>query len=306
MKLFYTLDDLSGRDVLDAGEELPARLAVIGCPIKHSKSPQMHQAVLNRLGKKMRYIRLEVPAGEFVTAVKRLRELEFIGANVTVPHKQAAWELANRKEDFALMTGAVNTLQFAEDDIFGYNTDGPGFVAAIRDVFSLDVKDLKIIVLGAAGGAGTAISYACARNGCESLVLANRTVEKAEELRDRLAPWFVDENRLSGAMDRLTIVDMKDARKLAAAVAEVDLIVNATSLGLDPFDPSPIQASWILPTHLVYDVLTHATRLQTEALDHGARVSDGLSMLLHQGALSFYRWFGVMPDISIMKRGLGL
>lgn len=306
MKPFYTLDDLSSREILDAGAVFPARLAVIGYPIKQSKSPQMQQAVLDRLKKNMRYIRVEATPDEFALAVERLRELDFIGANVTVPHKQAAWALSGRKEEFALMTGAVNTLRFVENDIFGFNTDGPGFVAAIREVFSMDVQDLKILILGAAGGAGTAIACACARNGCENLILANRTVEKAEKLKEKLEPFFVDENRLSGAMDRLSVVAMDDKKALADAVREVDLIVNATSLGLDPFDPSPIPSSWISPTHLVYDVLTHKTRFQTEAQERGARVSDGLSMLLHQGALAFSHWFGVTPDISIMKRGLGL
>lgn len=306
MKACYTFDDLSDRSILDDGALLPARLAVLGYPARHSKSPQMQQAALDARGEKMRYIRLEVTPEQFEPAIHRLRELDFVGCNVTVPHKQAACRIADKKDELSEATGAVNTLQFAEGKIYGFNTDGPGFVAAIRDAFSLDVRDLRIVLLGAAGGAGTAIAHACARNGCECLVLANRTLEKAEMLKKKLAPLFIDENRLSGATDRLYALPLSENSQLAAAVREADLIVNATSLGLDPFDPSPVPASWIQPSHLIFDTLTHDTRLQADGIERGARVSNGFPMLIQQGALSFSRWFGGAADLNAMRRALNL
>lgn len=306
MKDCYTFDDLADRELLDQGSDLPARLAIIGYPAKQSKSPQMQQAALDARGEKMRYIRLELTPDQFSDGVDRLRELGFLGANITYPHKQAAFAKSDKRDKLATATGAVNTLSFAEDGIYGFNTDGPGFVAAIRDTYFLDVRDLKILLLGAAGGAGTSIAYTCAHQNCERLILVNRTLSKAQELERKLSPLFIDENRLSGANDRLTALELSESKALAEAVRDADIIVNATSLGLAPLDPSPIPSNWILPTHIVFDTVTRKTRLQADAAERGARVTNGLPMLVHQGALSFSHWFEADPDISAMKRALAL
>lgn len=304
MKDFYTFDDLSDRALLDEGSDLPARLAIIGYPARQSKSPQMQQAALDSLGKKIRYIRLELSPEEFSRGVDRLADLGFVGANVTYPHKQAAFKKVNQADTLSQQTGAVNTLLFNEGQIYGFNTDGPGFAAAIRDTYFLDIRDLRIVLLGAAGGAGTSIAFTCASNHCERLILANRTLEKALTLEKQLAPCFIDENRLSGAADRLTSITLSDNKALEEAIREADIIVNATSLGLSPLDPSPIPASWILPSHIVFDTVTQSTQLQSDAISQGARVTNGVPMLIHQGALSFKHWFHTEPDLQAMKNAL--
>lgn len=305
MKPYYTLADLLDEGhPFDAGESVPAKLAVIGFPIAHSKSPAMQQAALDAAGIRARYIRIQASPEEFGEVVRLLRERGFTGANVTVPHKQAACSLCNDTDALSRVTGSVNTLVFQKDgSVSGFNTDGPGFARAIREEFSVDLRDLKVALLGSCGGAGLALAYTCAMQRCERLTLAGRSEEKLQKLKNRLSSFFIDEHRLEGASDRLA-AHQNNTPRFNAAVEDADLIVNATSLGLKPTDPSPVPPALLSAHHLVYDLQTHDDAFQMEARFQGARVSNGLSMLVHQGALSFERWFGVKPDISAMRRAL--
>src|SRR6478609_1006738 len=156
MKEVYTLEDLTTRDLLDAGSNNPARLAVIGHPVAHSASPRMHQAALDELGNDLRYIRLDIEPGQVGEAFNRMRALGFIGCNVTVPHKLEAMEHCEVHPDAKLL-GAVNTIRFDDDAIRGFNTDGPGFARAIEDEFDVEFASLKVAIAGAGGGAGQAI-----------------------------------------------------------------------------------------------------------------------------------------------------
>ena len=306
MKPFYTLEDLESREKLDRGCTVPARLAVIGCPIAHSKSPQMQNAALKAmgLGEKMRYIRLQLQPDELAVGLARLQDLGFLGCNVTVPYKTQAFELADECDGFSQKVGAVNTLRFLDGQVRGSNTDGPGFVAAIRQQFSLDVGDLKIVLLGAGGGAGLAVAHACVAAGCEQLVLVNRTVSKTMALAKTLRGEFSEETRLSAISERLSVIGFEEKVKLEAAVKEADLIVNATSLGLSSLDESPLPASFLLPSHVIFDLITHSTKLLEEGEARGARVSDGCSMLVAQGALSLASWVGRKPDVWVMEKAL--
>lgn len=307
MKDYYTLADLGDRSIIDEGADMPARLAVIGYPIRHSKSPQMQQAALDASGKKIRYIRVEAAPEEFDAVVDALCKLGFIGANVTVPHKPAAARLCDSLDALSKATGSVNTLVFPTQDagMLGFNTDGPGFTAAIRDEFGVDIRDMKVLLLGACGGAGTALAYTCAMNRCEKLVLVDLPGPRLEELKKELLPSFIDERRLEGTSDRIRVYEFGSS-KLEEVFSDTDLIVNATSLGLKPTDPSPVPGRDILPYHLVFDLQTHKSALQAEAAAQGARASNGLSMLLHQGALSYGCWFGEAPDLRVMKAALGI
>lgn len=305
MKPYFTLADLLDEEnPFDAGESVPARLAVIGFPIAHSKSPAMQQAALDAAGIRARYIRIQASPEEFADVVRLIRDKGFIGANVTVPHKQAACSLCDDTDALSRFTGASNTLVFQKDgSISGFNTDGPGFSRAIREEFSVDLRDLKIVLLGACGGAGLALACTCAMQHCERLTLAGRSEEKLQALKDKLNSFFIDENRLEGPSDRLA-AHLNHTPRFNAALADADLIVNATSLGLKPTDPSPVPPALFSAHHLVYDLQTHSDAFQMEARFQGARVANGLSMLVHQGALSFERWFGIKPDISAMRQAL--
>ena len=304
MKDVYTLDDLVSRSRLDEGADYPARLAVVGSPVAHSLSPQLHQAALDRAESGVRYIRLEVPPGKVAQALDRLQQLEFIGANVTVPHKFEALEAVDEIDGAASTLGAANTILFDQGRKIAFNTDGPGFVRAIHEEFLVDVKDLRIMVVGAGGGAGQAIAAQCARERCQRLVLVNRTLNKAEGLAERLSPCFESE-RLEGPGQRL-VVCPRDSSRLPDETDQVDLIVNTTSVGLRRTDPSPLPSSCLQPHHLVYDTIYNPsqTRLLGEASQAGARTANGLSLLLYQGLLSFELWFPGQHPLDTMRQSL--
>jgi len=297
MKPVYTLADLASRDLLEAGAEKPARLAVLGWPVAHSASPQMHQPALDALGIPARYIRLEVEPGAIPEAFRRMRELGFIGCNVTVPHKPEALENCDEVDPAAQAMGAVNTVRFDADATRGFNTDAPGFERAIADAFGRRLSDLKVAIIGAGGGAGQAIATQCVMLGVPKLVLANRTPAKLTDLLERLISTGSATEIIPLALDHAA---------LAAHCLESDLLVNTSSVGLKPGDPSILAADCLKPGHLVYDTIYQpaVTPLLALAADHGCRTANGLSMLLHQGVLAFQHWFPHSDPLPVMRNAL--
>ena len=281
----YTLADLRYGRTKDLSP--PAKLAVFGDPVAHSLSPQLHNPALEAAGIDGQYIRLHISESEFTEALKLIRELGFVGTNCTIPHKFNAIDAMDEVDDLARQLGAVNTVVFEDDQMIGFNSDGPGFIRAIREEFNVDLRDLRVLILGAGGGAGRAVATQCAVESCERLVLVNRTTEKAEALKSDLAPYFLDE-RLQGAHDRLEVLPWEESA-LAPQIGDIDLIVNATSRGMKRSDAALLPAHLIEPHHLVYDMIYSPpkTRLLSDAAGMGARTANGLSMLLHQGAISF-------------------
>jgi shikimate dehydrogenase len=188
--------------------------------------------------------------------------------------------------------------------LLGFNTDGPGFVRAIREEFSADVRDLRIMLLGAGGGAGRAIAVQCAMENCERLVLVNRTVEKAAALARELAPFF-NSDRLVGPIDRLAAIP-HEIPAIRAQLEHVDLVVNASTIGMKHSDPALIPPSLLTANLMVYDAVYSAgkTRLVMDAESSGARAAGGLSMLLHQGAMSFEIWFNRAAPLAVMRAAL--
>lgn len=297
MKEVYTIDDLSSRSLLDAGCDKPARLAVIGFPIAHSASPRMHQAALDAYGIDCRYIRLEVPAGKVGESFAKMRALDFIGANVTVPHKFDAMACCDVLDPMAQALGAVNTVCFGTEGTAGYNTDGPGFVAAVENDFGVKLAGLKVLIAGAGGGAGQAIATQCVLSGVRHLVLANRTVEKIAILDEKLRHIAEDQ--------QIELIGLDDER-LVKLSHECDLIVNTSSLGLHPADPSVLPESCLLGHHLVYDTIykPEVTPLMAIGKAKGARTSNGFSMLLRQGVLAFQHWFPNTDPLQYMQKAL--
>ena len=297
MKEVYTIDDLASRDILDAGCQKPARLAVIGCPIAHSASPRMHQAALDAYGIDCRYIRLEVPVGRVAEAFARMRALDFIGSNVTVPHKFDAMAACDVIDPLAASLGAVNTVRFDVSGLTGYNTDGPGFVAAVEHDFSVRLADLKVLIVGAGGGAGQAIATQCVLSGVRQVVLVNRSVDKIVALQTKLQA--INDNA------KIEIVGLDDPR-LVDLSHQCDLIVNTSSVGLNPADPCVLPTSCLMKHHLVYDTIYKpaVTPLTALANSIGCRTSNGFTMLLRQGALSFQLWFPDTDPLVIMKEAL--
>jgi shikimate dehydrogenase len=253
------------------------RLGVLGWPVAHSRSPAMHNAALAAVGlHDWRYQRLPLPPELFAATVRALPAVGFVGANVTIPHKEAALAVADEATETARAIGAANTLSFAADGaIAADNTDAPGLLAALGDE-----RPRTAVVLGA-GGAGRAAAYALAQAGVDVKVW-NRTVDRAR--------------RLAADLGVEAVQDLPPA----------DLLVQCTSIGLaDPsstFKDLPIGADALGGYACVVDLVYRAggTELLQEAQRRGSRVIDGLEILVHQGALSFERWTGRPAPLEVM------
>jgi len=300
----YTLADLENWRERAGDVDPPIRLGVFGDPVAHSLSPQMQNAALRACEIGAQYARFHIRANELRSALRLLRELDFIGINLTVPHKIAALAHIDEADESASRPGAVNTIRIRDKKLVGSNTDGDGFLQAVRSEFSVDVRDLRVMLIGAGGGTGHAIAWQCALENCERLVLVNRTCEKAQALAERLRPYFAAP-RVLGPAARLEAVAWEESA-LRMQLADIDLIVNATPLGMNPSDPSPIPARLLAPHHMIFDCVygPSKTSLLRAADEAGARGAKGLSMLLHQGALAFQIWFDREAPIEAMRASL--
>ncbi len=300
IKEVYTLADLqSWREV-----NPPIRLGVLGDPVEHSLSPQMQNAALSHDKINLQYARFHIRPSELREALNRVRDLQFVGLNLTLPHKIAAPELIDRLDDDAKQIGAINVIKIDNGRLHGFNTDGRGFARAVREEFSVDLRDLRVMILGA-GGAARAIALECAKSHCERLVIANGTFEKGERLAEKLRKFF-EGPKVFGPVPRLQAIHWEEAA-FQFQIANIDLIVNATPVGLNPGDPAPLSSRLLAPHLMVYDTIYSDARtpLVSAALEAGARAVNGLSMLLHQGALAFEIWFERAAPIEVMRKALG-
>jgi shikimate dehydrogenase len=281
----YTLADLERWSETTREIGPPIRLGVFGDPVAHSLSPQMQNAALRAFEINMQYARFHIRANELRSALRFLRELDFVGINLTVPHKIAGLTQIDVTDESASRCGAVNTVRLHDEKLIGSNTDAEGFSRAVRSEFSIDLRDLRVMILGAGGGTGHAIAWQCALENCERLVLVNRTAAKASAIVERLRRFFA-EARVLGPVARLEAVGW-DENAVRAQLPDIDLIVNATPEGMNPSDPAPIPTRLLLPHHIVFDCVYRPskTELLRAADEAGARGAHGLSMLLHQGAL---------------------
>jgi shikimate dehydrogenase len=265
------------------------RLLVIGDPIDHSLSPPMHNAALEFLHLPYLYGRLRVSPANLREAFQILRQQDFIGWNLTLPHKLAALDLLDGLDPVAKRLRAVNTVVNHSGHLFGFNTDGKGLVAAIREAFGCTVPSVRIALLGAGGGAGQAAARYLAELNVPTLVLLNRTVAKARRLASELAGGSKSEVRA------------EPWEKLPKVCREVDLIVNASTVG-----PTPETLNSLESRHLVFDMVygPQETPLVHFARKKGARSADGLLMLFHQGVFAFEIWFGKPAPAELMRRAL--
>jgi shikimate dehydrogenase len=293
----YELCDLDSRELLDRGHKKPARFAVIGFPVAHSASPAMHQPALDACGIDARYIKLEIQPGVLTEALMKLKLLGFQGANITVPHKFSALDACHHVDAVAQQMRAVNTVKFIDDEIHGWNTDGPGFAKAITEEFQIDLLGKRIIIIGAGGGAGQAIATQCAIAKAERVILVNRSVDKIKVLADLLKRNFP-----TTTFHALSL----NSEELIGVAYQSHIIVNTSSLGLSVHDPSPIVPECFAPHHCVYDTIYNpsTTKFLRDAKLRGAKIGNGFSMLLHQGVLAFNVWHPDQFPIEIMRNGL--
>jgi len=269
------------------------RLGIIGYPIGHSISPIFQQAALDHLGIDATYEKWEVTpegVGDFVNG---LRAPDSLGINITVPHKQAVIPFLDEVDEWATAAGAVNTIVNHDGHLSGHNTDGPGFLRALLVETGYDPKGTRALVLGA-GGAARGILLALARGGVDSMVIANRTLERAETLAKLAKDNGVKSEAISLLGDALT-----------DAASDADLIVNCTTVGMShgPDEHgSPVAAAQIPATAIVNDVVYTPliTPILKEAAAAGATALGGLHMLVYQGVLSFQMWTGVDAPVDVM------
>ncbi|MGH7041409.1 MAG: shikimate dehydrogenase [Acetobacteraceae bacterium] len=266
-----------------------ARVAgIAGWPVAHSRSPRIHGFWLDRHGIDGAYVPLPIEPASFVAAMRGLRAAGFAGANVTVPHKLAAFALCDRVDESARRAGAVNTLVFHPERIEGSNTDGFGFLAGLRDE-QVNTNAGPALILGA-GGAARAVAAVLLDHGVP-VSIANRTSERAAALaRD---------------LPGLRVVDW-DAR--SAALGDHALLINSTTLGMggrgDPGLAFDRANQALVVADLVYVPLE--TPLLAAARGHGLRTVDGLGMLLHQARPGFAAWFGIDPSVDAALRAFVL
>ena len=270
---------------------MPKRLGIIGHPIGHSISPVFQQAALHAIGFDGTYQPWDVAPGDVGEFIDGLRAPGTLGINVTVPHKEGVIPFLDEVDDWASTAGAVNTIVNRNGRLTGHNTDGIGFLRALREGADFEPRGRDVLVLGA-GGSARGVVYALARAGVAQIFIANRTRERAE----RLAALSID----SGvAAEVLALSDAKEA------TGEVALIVNCTSMGMvhGPDEHgTPLSAADIPPTVVVNDLVYNPleTPLLREAAKAGATTLGGIQMLVYQGAASFEMWTGQDAPVSVM------
>lgn len=264
--------------------DAPKKLAIIGWPVNHSRSPLIHNHWLSAQGVAGEYEPYAIdPKDDFRAALAAMAANGFVGANVTIPHKQTAFAAMDVLSDSARALGAVNTISMKQGRFIGDNTDGEGFLASLDAAApGHDWRQRPVLVLGA-GGAARAIIAALGRAGVPDIRLTNRTRDKADAL--------------AGLADNLTIGDWQKREALAAACG---LLVNTTSLGMQGQPPLDMALSGLARGALVSDIVY--TPLQTLLLaaaeQQGFIAVDGLGMLMQQAALSFEIWTGIRPEVN--------
>jgi len=296
-----------GQPAINAATRL---CAVYGFPIRHSASPAMHNAAFATLGLNWRYLAFEVHPDNLRAAITGARAMQFSGLNLTVPHKLLAMQIVDALDDSARTWGAVNTVRFEARDAGGqwrplhefaesisgeirtqgFNTDSDGIARSLREDLGLKLAGLKVLLVGT-GGAGQVAALRLAVENVSELFLVDFVKEKAEAVAQEIR--------------------QRDPRvKVATGFpgGEVDLLLNATPLGLKENDPLPLtdQQFPLRQARAVYDMIYKPaeTKLLAAAKAAGCKTSNGLGMLLHQGAAAFEIWTGKPAPLDVMRRAL--
>lgn len=272
---------------------------IFGYPLSHTLSPRLHNAVFERQKVDAVYLPFEVKPDYIGEAIDALRSLGIAGVNVTFPHKEEAAKLVDEiPHDIDRGIGAINTIVARQGHLAGFNTDGPGFMEDIKDKFNFSPDGKRVFLVGA-GGAARAIAFCLVKAGCGELMIHNRTPERAKGLSDYISSFFPK----SEVRAVLSVDEIRGNR--------VDLLVNATSCGMKPEDPFPVNPDMLRMTQLVYDVIytPSETKLIREARKKKMHSANGIGMLVYQAAFAQALWF---PDTdkravaNIMKETLAV
>lgn len=260
------------------------KACVIGWPISHSRSPIIHGYWLKRYGIAGTYERVPVKPEDLPGFFARLRDNGFVGCNVTLPHKEAAFRAVRTADEATRRLGVVNTVFERDGELCGTNTDGEGFLASLAgDLPGWQAKDKTVMILGA-GGATRAIVGALIDRDAKRILIVNRTRARAEELKHDFGPR----------------VEPKDWSEVARSLEDADLLVNTTSLGMTGQPPLTLDLETLPKTAVVTDVVYAPleTDLLKRARARGNPTVPGLGMLLHQAVRGFELWFGTRPEVT--------
>jgi shikimate dehydrogenase len=283
---------MSNNKYADPSNEVD-RYAVVGNPIAHSKSPFIHEAFAKQTQQNMSYERILAPLDGFITTVQDLIAKGYKGVNVTVPFKFEAYTLADERSSRALSAGAANTLLFTGKRIAADNTDGAGLVRDIEQNLALPLSGKRVLLLGAGGAAEGVLQPILAANPA-SLVIANRTSDKAVAMATKALQLSIgaSANKVAGC----AFSDLQ--------AQQFDVVINATSAGLTD-TALPIPNTVFADGCLAYDMMYgRETPFMVQARANGARVADGLGMLVEQAAEAFYLWRGVRPETQSVIKGI--
>jgi shikimate dehydrogenase len=265
-------------------------LGVLGDPIKHSKSPLMHKTALQAAGIEGDFVLLHVKPDMLEDAMRGIRALQFRGVNVTIPHKVEVMKYLDEIDEGARQIGAVNTIVNENGRLKGYNTDGIGYVRSLKEETSVGLKGKRIAILGA-GGAARGVIHALLEEQPESVIILNRTRDKAEQLASEwtgaipITGYFTDE--------------------AGSVLPSVDVLINTTSVGMSPLsDELPLETSLIPEGIIVSDLIYNPleTRFLRESREQrGCIVHGGLGMFVYQGAVAFEYFMGFTPAVDAMR-----
>lgn len=287
MKLSEKLSKIDGKTKI---------VGLFGYPVEHSLSPLFHNAAFVKLGLNFVYLAFSVKPEELKTAVESIRSLNIVGVNVTIPYKEKVLPYLDQVSPQAKTIGAVNTIHNKEGRLIGYNTDGNGFIESLKKQGGFDPTDKNVFLLGA-GGAAYAISFALVKVGVKKIILVNRTYSRGKALLEHLKKIFQNKCQLS-------LVEFEE-RNSSFIMSEIDLLINATCIGMHSGDPLLVAPEVLPPNIFIYDIVyNRKTELLKVAEERKLASLGGLDMLVYQGALSFEIWTGRKAPIKAMKEAL--
>lgn len=283
------------------------RVILIGDPVAHSRSPALQNAAFAHLHLDVRYEAWHTPAAELAARIAALRAPDILGANVTLPHKTAVIPLLDKLEPEAARIGAVNTIYKRQGKLIGANTDAPALLEDLRVEGGWHAAGQQVVMLGASGAARAA-AYALVDAGVASLVIANRTLERAEDLLADIVESYMGDMQdatepAPDFPDTQMIALTLDDSDLPSYIASSTLLINATSVGWHT-NETALPDPPVSPGALVYDMVYRPTRLLRETAARGARPLDGTGMLLRQGALAFTCWTNQPAPLDVMRTAL--
>ncbi|MBF0432359.1 MAG: shikimate dehydrogenase [Fibrobacteria bacterium] len=282
-----------------SGHTVP--FAVLGHPIGHTLSPIMHNASFEALGKNSVYLAFNVAPEKLMSTLPAMRAMGFGGVNLTVPLKEVAYtgllEIEDGLDESARLVGAVNTVVFPENGgMKGYNTDGYGFLRALEESFGEHIDKKSVLILGS-GGAGRALAITCAIEGAKAICVADIDTVRAQKVKEEL---------LALGKDVLVNVVSAGGNELIQACETVDLVIQATPVGMKKEDKPLLYTDAFHAGQMVFDLIYMfpETAILSEAKKSGARIANGLGMLLHQGALAYEHWTGEQARVAAMREAL--